>query len=332
MIYVGLQRKIDFEPAVFPLLYVITAVAFMGLAIPFGQLADRVGKVPVLLAGYALLFVVYGVLLMSSLGYGMLIVCLLALGAYFAATEGVMTALAGAVLPEKLQASGIGILITVVSIGNFALLARLRRPLVRDRPAERRADLRRRPGAGDRGRGAAAVAGAASPRAWIAAARRSSPSLVVLCVVGGGAYVAVAALGPEPDDHRRPARGQRGAGQHRPDGARRRPRATRASTAASSKSTTARSGAAPATSPASGSTTPPAAASAWASPPRGSTTTRPSSTRSCKPVAQDRPDRAALAGAGLRRRPLRGDDGLRHRRLLPRIADRLLDPDARSST
>jgi MFS family permease len=120
MIYVGLQRKIDFEPAIFPLLYVVTAVVFMGLAIPFGQLADRVGKVPVLLAGYALLFVVYGLLLMTSLGYGMLIVCLIALGGYFAATEGVMTALAGAVLPEKLQASGIGILITVVSIGQFA--------------------------------------------------------------------------------------------------------------------------------------------------------------------------------------------------------------------
>jgi MFS family permease len=119
MIYVGLQRKIDFEPAIFPLLYVITAVVFMGLAIPFGQLADRVGKVPVLLAGYAMLFVVYGVLLMTSFGYGMLILCLIALGAYFAATEGVMTALAGAVLPEKLQASGIGILITVVSIGQF---------------------------------------------------------------------------------------------------------------------------------------------------------------------------------------------------------------------
>ena len=64
LIYVGLQRKIDFEPAVFPLLYVITAVAFMGLAIPVGQLADRVGRVPVLLGGYALLFIVYGALLM----------------------------------------------------------------------------------------------------------------------------------------------------------------------------------------------------------------------------------------------------------------------------
>jgi MFS family permease len=119
MLYVGLQRTIDFEPAVFPLLYVITAVVFMGLAIPFGQLADRIGKVPVLLAGHALLFIAYGVLLMTSVGYGMLILCLVALGGYFAATEGVMTALAGAVLPEDLQASGIGMLITVVSLGRL---------------------------------------------------------------------------------------------------------------------------------------------------------------------------------------------------------------------
>jgi len=119
LIYVGLQRTIDFEPAVFPLLYVMTAVAFMALAIPAGQLADRIGKVPVLLAGHALLLVVYAVLLMTSVGYILLIVCLLALGGYFAATEGVITALAGAVLPESLQASGIGILITVVSLGRL---------------------------------------------------------------------------------------------------------------------------------------------------------------------------------------------------------------------
>jgi MFS family permease len=119
LIYVGLQRKIDFEPAVFPLLYVITAVAFMGLAIPVGQLADRVGRVPVLLAGYALLFIVYAALLSSSMGYGLLVVCLIGLGGYFAATEGVLAALGGAILPERLQASGMGMLTTVVSIGNL---------------------------------------------------------------------------------------------------------------------------------------------------------------------------------------------------------------------
>lgn len=119
LIYVGLQRRIDFEPAVFPLLFVITAVAFMALAIPAGRLADRVGRVPVLIGGHVLLFLVYGALMLPSLGYPELMICLLALGAYFAATDGVTTAIAGALLPDELQASGIGILITVVSIGRL---------------------------------------------------------------------------------------------------------------------------------------------------------------------------------------------------------------------
>jgi MFS family permease len=120
MLYVALQRRIDFEPAVFPLLYVMTAVFFMSLAIPVGQLADRIGRVPVLIAGHALLLPIYLALLAPSLGVMALIGCLLALGAYYAATEGVTTALAGALLPEELQASGIGILTTVVSLGQLA--------------------------------------------------------------------------------------------------------------------------------------------------------------------------------------------------------------------
>lgn len=120
MIYVGLQRQTDFEPTVFPLLFVVTAVAFMVLAIPVGRLADRVGRVPVLLAGHALLLPVYGLLLFSSVGTAAICFALVAMGAYYAATDGVTTALAGAILPERLQASGIGMLITVVSLGQFA--------------------------------------------------------------------------------------------------------------------------------------------------------------------------------------------------------------------
>jgi MFS family permease len=92
----------------------------MALAIPVGQLADRIGKVPVMIGGHALLLLVYLALLLPSLGVVPLFGCLFVLGAYFAATEGVTTALAGAVLPDKLQASGIGILTTVVSLGQLA--------------------------------------------------------------------------------------------------------------------------------------------------------------------------------------------------------------------
>jgi hypothetical protein len=119
LIYVGLQRQSGFEPAVFPLLFVVTAVVFMALAIPVGRLADRLGRAPVLLAGHALLLPVYG-LLLSPVGTPGLVLSLFALGAYFAATDGVTTALAGAILPDRLQASGIGMLITVISLANLA--------------------------------------------------------------------------------------------------------------------------------------------------------------------------------------------------------------------
>jgi MFS family permease len=118
LIYVGLQRQTEFDPTVFPLLYVVTAIVFMALAIPVGRLADKIGRVPVLIVGHALLLPVYAVLLISA-GTAAVALSLVALGAYYAATEGVTTALAGAILPERSQASGIGVLVTVISLGQF---------------------------------------------------------------------------------------------------------------------------------------------------------------------------------------------------------------------
>ena len=241
----------------------------MALAIPVGQLADRVGRVPVLLAGYALLFIVYGALLMSSLGYVELILCLVALGGYFAATEGVMTALAGAMLPEKLQASGIGILITVVSIGSllsslafgalwFAI--GLQSAVLVFAAALALAIL---------ARGAAADALPAGSPAMDSRSKKILAAIVVLCVVGGGAYVAVAALGPNETTTDAQPRRRCGAGPHRPDGAGGRPQGAdpqRPRLRARRRASCARS---PATSPASGSTTPPGTGSAWASRPPG---------------------------------------------------------------
>lgn len=65
-----------------------------------------------------MLLPVYG-LLLTSVGTAGVCFSLLALGAYFAATEGVTAALAGAILPDRLQATGMGVLVTVVSIGQF---------------------------------------------------------------------------------------------------------------------------------------------------------------------------------------------------------------------
>ena len=82
--------------------------SFMLLAVPIGRLADRFGRERMFLAGYALLLVVYTALLVPNLGTPMLIGYLVLLGAYYAATDGVLMAAASSLLPEQSQASGTG--------------------------------------------------------------------------------------------------------------------------------------------------------------------------------------------------------------------------------
>jgi MFS family permease len=118
-IYLGIQRQTDLQPALLPLLFVGTSLVFMLLAIPVGRLADRIGRAPVLLAGYALLAVVYLSLLLPTPGIAVIALYLAALGAYYAATDGVLAAMAGALLPVHLRATGLGLLVAVVSLAKL---------------------------------------------------------------------------------------------------------------------------------------------------------------------------------------------------------------------
>src|SRR5262249_41798194 len=43
LLYLALRERMSIQNGVFPLLYVLTALAFMVLAIPAGRLADRIG-------------------------------------------------------------------------------------------------------------------------------------------------------------------------------------------------------------------------------------------------------------------------------------------------
>ena len=92
-----------------------TALVFMVLAVPMGRLADRVGRGRVFVGGYVLLLCVYSSLLVSSISPFALVLYLAAFGTFYAATDGVMMALAGALLPEELRASGMGLLTAVVA-------------------------------------------------------------------------------------------------------------------------------------------------------------------------------------------------------------------------
>jgi MFS family permease len=119
-IYLALQRRLDFDPTFFPLLFVGSALAFMVLAVPMGAAADRVGRARVFVGGYALLLIVYTSLLVPSLGTVEVVGYLALLGAYYAATDGVLMALASARLPENQQASGLALLVTATTLAKLA--------------------------------------------------------------------------------------------------------------------------------------------------------------------------------------------------------------------
>ena len=118
-IYLTLQRRLDFNVGFFPLLYVATALIFMLLAVPVGRLADRIGRGRVFVGGYALLLAVYAALLLPWLGPAQVVVYLGLLGAYYAATDGVLMALGSAVLPEDLRTSGLALLTTATSLARL---------------------------------------------------------------------------------------------------------------------------------------------------------------------------------------------------------------------
>lgn len=118
-LYLVLQRRLDLDPTYLPLLFVGTATAFMLLAVPVGSLADRLGRGRVFLAGYALLVCVYASLLLPTPGLVGLAVILVVLGAYYAATDGVLMALVSSTVPAEVRASGLAVLVTATSLARL---------------------------------------------------------------------------------------------------------------------------------------------------------------------------------------------------------------------
>jgi MFS family permease len=105
----------------FPLLFVGTAAVYLLLAVPVGRLADRIGRVPVLLGGHLALLTAY-VALLAGGGLGgtaLWVLVLVGLGTYYAATDGVLAAIASTLTPAGLRGSGIALVQTAVAAGRL---------------------------------------------------------------------------------------------------------------------------------------------------------------------------------------------------------------------
>lgn len=109
-VYLLLQRREDLSIGWFPLLAVGTSGVYLLLAAPLGALADRIGRLPVMLGGYAALIVVYLLLFGPVRGWPLIVAVLGLYGIFYAATDGVLMALAGPLLPERLRTTGIALI------------------------------------------------------------------------------------------------------------------------------------------------------------------------------------------------------------------------------
>jgi len=118
-IYLLLQTRGAFATQWFPLLYVGTNLTFLALAIPFGRLADRVGRARIFVVGHLALLAAYVVAALPVNGAPLTIACLLLLGVFYAATDGILAALASQFTPPEARATGIAAAQTVVALSRL---------------------------------------------------------------------------------------------------------------------------------------------------------------------------------------------------------------------
>ncbi|MFI8497157.1 MFS transporter [Streptomyces sp. NPDC085524] len=120
-LYLLLQRRLDLPAAYFPLLPVGTAAVFLAAAVPAGRYADRLGRGRVFLAGHVPLIGACLLLLLPvPAGLPLAAGVLVLLGLFYAATDGVLMAAAGAVLPAGLRTTGLAVLQTAQALARFA--------------------------------------------------------------------------------------------------------------------------------------------------------------------------------------------------------------------
>ena len=119
-LYLSLQRRDNFAATLFPLLYVGTNVVYLSLAVPLGRLADRIGRQRVFVGGYLALLAVYLVAAGPFGGVGATLACLALLGTFYAATDGVLSAIVSRLVPAQARGSGIAAAQTVVVLARFA--------------------------------------------------------------------------------------------------------------------------------------------------------------------------------------------------------------------
>ncbi len=119
LLYLVMQQRGSVPATAFPLLFVATGTVYLLLAVPVGRLSDRWGRHRVFVCGHLFVVAVYGLLSRQTIGPAGLVTAVTFLGAYYAATDGVLAALTSGVLPGRHLTTGLAV------VGTTTALARL---------------------------------------------------------------------------------------------------------------------------------------------------------------------------------------------------------------
>lgn len=115
-VYLLLVQRAEAGPEWIPLLYTASAAAFLVLAIPVGYAADRIGRRPVFVFGHAFLVLSYAAAFSRFPAWPWnALVCVASLGAFSAASDGVLPSLASGLLPAHTRAVGLAWVATAAS-------------------------------------------------------------------------------------------------------------------------------------------------------------------------------------------------------------------------
>lgn len=118
-LYLMIQRSTNMAPRLFPLLFVGTAVVYLVLAVPVGKAADRFGHRAIFLIGNAPLIAIYFVLASAFIDTRVVVACMVLLGAYYAATDGVVPAIVSRLVGPHVRASGIALVTVVIAVARM---------------------------------------------------------------------------------------------------------------------------------------------------------------------------------------------------------------------
>lgn len=118
-LYLELQLRENLANNYYALLMVGMNVSYLIVAAPLGRLADRVGRVRVFIGGHVALIACYLCAAGPLAGPLLSVGCLMMLGSYYAATDGLLAALAGRTVDPEVRTSGIATAQTCQALAGF---------------------------------------------------------------------------------------------------------------------------------------------------------------------------------------------------------------------